>query len=114
MTDKDRIILHKIMNYVQEIIGYVDNMDYKQFVGDRKTIAACAFCIGQIGELAKDISAETQELNPEIAWKSIRGMRNKIVHDYENVDLGVLWGTIRESLPELVRQINQLLGEKRT
>lgn len=34
-----------------------------------------------------------------IPWNSIRGMRNRIVHDYENVDLSVLWGTIKESLP---------------
>lgn len=42
-------------------------------------------------------------------WKSIRGMRNRIIHDYENVDLAVLWGTIKKSLPGLVNQIDQIL-----
>lgn len=114
MNDKDRIILRKIVSYVQEVLGYTQSMSYEQFVNDRKTISACAFCIGQIGELAKDISADLQESYTEIPWKSIRGMRNKIIHDYENVDLAVLWGTIEESLPELVRQIDRfLLAEKK-
>ena len=78
-------------------------------MADKKTISACAFTVSQIGELAKDISAATQEGYSNIPWKSIRGMRNKIVHDYENIDLAVLWGTITKSLPELVNQIGGIL-----
>lgn len=44
-----------------------------------------------------------------IPWKSIKGMRNKIVHDYKNIDFKVLWGTITESLPELSCQLNKIL-----
>ena len=44
-----------------------------------------------------------------IPWKSIKGMRNRIVHDYENVDLSVLWGTIKESLPELKEQLEDII-----
>ena len=44
-----------------------------------------------------------------IPWKSIRGMRNRIVHDYENIDLSVLWGTIKESLPELKDELKDII-----
>lgn len=44
-----------------------------------------------------------------IPWKSIKGMRNRIVHDYENVDLSVLWGTIKESLPELKDKLKDII-----
>ena len=44
-----------------------------------------------------------------IPWNSIRGMRNRIVHDYENVDLSVLWGTIKESLPELKEKLADVI-----
>lgn len=44
-----------------------------------------------------------------IPWNSIRGMRNRIVHDYENVDLSVLWGTIKESLPNLKDQLKDII-----
>ena len=72
-------------------------------------MAACAFVVGQIGELANNISEETRTIHDDIPWRSIRGMRNKIVHDYDNVDMAVLWGTISKSLPELIKQLNDLL-----
>lgn len=109
MTSKDRIILQKISSYIDDVIRYVDGFTFEQFMADKKTISACAFTVSQIGELAKDISISTQEEYPNIPWKSIRGMRNKIVHDYENIDLAVLWGTIVKSLPELMNQIDGIL-----
>ena len=109
MTGKDRIILQKISGYIADVIRYIDGFNFEQFMADKKTISACAFTVSQIGELAKDISAATQEGYSNIPWKSIRGMRNKIVHDYENIDLAVLWGTITKSLPELVNQIGGIL-----
>ena len=45
----------------------------------------------------------------EIPWKSIKGMRNRIVHDYDNVDLSVLWSTIKISLPELKEKMKNII-----
>ena len=110
MTGRDRIILQKTINYANDAVKYISGMDFEQFMDDRKTISACAFCIGQIGELMKEVDPLTQEANPQIPWRSIRGMRNRVIHDYENVDLAVLWGTISKSLPELILQMHQLLA----
>ena len=44
-----------------------------------------------------------------ISWRSIKGMQNKIVHEYENIDLSVLWGTIIKSLPVLKGQIEEMI-----
>jgi len=73
-------------------------------MADKKTLFACAFSVSQIGELAKDISADTQKKHIYIPWTSIRGMKNKIVHDYENIDLAVLWETVTKSLPKLAKK----------
>ena len=110
MIDRDRRILRKINDYIQEAVGYIHGMTFDGFMQDRKTISASAFCIGQIGELAKEISDDTQHANTAIPWNSIRGMRNKIVHDYKNIDFAVLWGTLTESLPELERNIMKILS----
>ncbi|ABI67933.1 MAG: DUF86 domain-containing protein [Syntrophomonas sp.] len=112
MTGKDRIILQKISTYIDDVIQYIDGFSFENFMADKKTISASAFSVSQIGELAKEISRDTQEKHDHIPWKSIRGMRNKIVHDYENIDLAVLWGTITKSLPELARQINAVLYQE--
>ena len=109
MTNKDKIILQKILAYVDEVSQYVKGYNFDSFLEDRKTISACSFIISQIGELSKELSEAIQNDNPNIPWISIRGMRNKIVHDYENIDYMVLWGTIETSLPELKRQLAELI-----
>ena len=112
MQSKERIILQKIINYINEIKEYVGNMESHEFLQDKKTITACAFSVSQIGELVKEISDETQIKYKYIPWQAIKGMRNRIVHDYENIDLAVLWGTIEKSLPELKIKLEKiLLGE---
>ena len=109
MTGKDRIILQKISIYINDVTQYIDGFSFENFKADKKTLSACAFSVSQIGELANEISENTQKMYKNIPWKSIRGMRNKIVHDYENIDLAVLWGTITKSLPELSNQIVSVL-----
>lgn len=112
MKSKDRIIIQKIMTYISDVENFVKDIEVINFLEDRKTITACAFTVSQIGELVKEITEETQEKYKEIPWKSMKGMRNKIVHDYENVDLSVLWGTIKQSLPELKNQLKEILVEE--
>lgn len=111
MKSKDRIILQKIISYINEIEDYINGLTTETFMEDKKTITACAFTVSQIGELAKDVSEDTQEKYSDIPWKAMKGMRNKIVHDYENIDLAVLWGTIRKSLPELKKEIEKIIFE---
>ena len=109
MTSKDKIILQKIIDYIDDISQCVQGFDFNSFLRDKKTMFAGAFAVSQIGELAKEFSDEIQSANADIPWKSMRGMRNRIVHDYEKIDFTVLWGTIETSLPELKQQLTELL-----
>lgn len=109
MKSKDRIIIQKIISYIDDVEQYIEGIDVKNFLDDKKTITACAFTVSQIGELSKEITNEAQNKYKHIPWKSIKGMRNKIVHDYENVDLSVLWGTITKSLPDLKNDLKEIL-----
>ena len=109
MQGKDRIVIQKMISYINEIKEYIGGMTTEDFFKDRKTITACAFSVSQIGELAKDISSETQTIYNNIPWQAIKGMRNKIVHDYENIDLAVLWGTIEKSLSELKTNLEKII-----
>ena len=109
MKSKDRIIIQKIISYIKDVEKYVEGMEAKEFLDDKKTITACAFSVSQIGELVKEITEETMKKYKEIPWNSMKGMRNRIVHDYENVDLSVLWGTIKTSLPELKSELQEII-----
>lgn len=110
MKSKDRIVIQKLIEYTKDIGNYIENLNFETFMNDKKTISACAFTIGQIGELVNNIDFSTQELYPQIPWRGIRGMRNRIVHNYENVDLVVLWSTISKNIPEFKEQLNKILS----
>ena len=109
MRSKDRIIIQKIIGYIDDVEKYTEGMEAKDFLDDKKTITACAFTVSQIVEIVKEIEEDTMKKYSDIPWNSIKGMRNRIVHDYENVDLSVLWGTIKESLPELKEKLKEII-----
>ncbi len=111
MKSKDRIIIQKIINYIEDVEKYIEGLEAVEFLDDKKTITACAFTVSQIGEITKEITEETMKKYSYIPWNSIKGMRNRIVHDYENVDLSVLWGTIKESLPDLQDKLKDIILE---
>lgn len=111
MKDKDKIVIQKIIVYIDDVKEYINNVDAITFLTDKKTLTACAFSVSQIGEITKQISDDVLKKYPNIPWTSMKGMRNRIVHDYENVNLTVLWRTIKESLPELKEQLLNVLNE---
>ena len=111
MTSKDKMVLQKIISYIDDVVDYVKGLDFEAFLQDKKTMTACAFSVSQIGELVNGLTQEVQDESTNIPWRSIRGMRNKIVHDYEKIDFMVLWGTIKTSLPELKNQLEKLLEQ---
>ena len=70
---------------------------------------ACNMCIIQIGELVSRLSEETMEKNRKIPWRAIKAMRNLHAHDYENVDLEIVWNTLTEDIPVLKEQLENMV-----
>jgi uncharacterized protein with HEPN domain len=63
-----------------------------------------------VGEAATRVSPEAQERFPSIPWQQARGMRNRLIHGYDKVELTVLWDTIQVDLPALIAQLREALG----
>ena len=91
MKNKDKLILNKILNYIGEIKDFIKGYTKEQFNNDKKTINACVFNLSQIGELVGKISQEMMEENTQIEWRGLKGLRNRIVHDYDGVNLDMIW-----------------------
>lgn len=75
MKDKDNIILVKILNYIKEIKEFIEGYDYDTFSKDKKTISACVFDLGQIGELVGKISEETIKENPRYRMERFKSIK---------------------------------------
>ena len=108
MKEHERAILEKIKNYAVQAIQFKGDVDFAEFSKDAKTIAACVLNLSQIGELAGRLDAEFIEANAQIPWRKIRGMRNRIVHDYEGIQLNFVWDVLTDDLHELIQNIDKL------
>lgn len=105
MKEHEKIVLQKIKTYAIQAMQFKGKMDFDEFSMDAKTVAACALNLSQIGELAGRLSDSFVESTSHIPWRKIKGMRNKIVHDYEGLRLNIVWDVLVDFLPELVDDI---------
>ena len=108
MKSKDRLILTKILKYIGEIKLFIEGYSHEEFNNDRKTINACVFNLSQIGELVGKVSNELQEEYSNIEWRGIKALRNRIVHDYDGVNLNMVWEFLTTELNELEEQLNKI------
>lgn len=111
MKSKDKLIILKILNYIQEIKSFIEGYSQEQFNQDKKTINACVFNLSQIGELAGKISEELIAENPQIEWRGIKALRNRIVHDYDGVNLNMVWGFLTSEINQLETDLNELCNK---
>ena len=98
---RNDIIVQKPIAHVEKILRYCEGLSYDQFSDDSKLAEACVFNLSQIGELANRVDEAFEQAHPQIPWRYIYGLRNRIVHDYEGVNFLLIWQIIREDLPEL-------------
>jgi uncharacterized protein with HEPN domain len=64
-----------------------------------------------VGEAARRLSPESQDQFPEIPWRLLTGMRNILIHDYDDVDLDVVWDTVQKDLPTLIARIENYVAK---
>jgi uncharacterized protein with HEPN domain len=90
-----------------KIQNYTDGMDYEAFCADSKTVDAVVRNFEIIGEAAGRLPEDFRVNHPEIDWHRLRGFRNRIVHHYFGIDLGIIWQIKVGYLPELIAQLEQ-------
>ena len=106
---KNQKIIHKIINYIDSILKYTKDVNYNEFENNSMMVEACVFNLSQIGELVCKLDEEYIASYSEIPWFKIRGLRNRIVHDYEGVNLNLIWEIISMDIKSLKDQLLMLL-----
>lgn len=105
----ENLYLRDIVDSIQNIEKYTKNLSSKKFSNDRLVIDAVVRNLEIIGEAAKHVSKATKSAHPDVPWKEMTGMRNKVIHEYFGVDVDIVWETVENSLPTLGKSIQKLL-----
>ena len=92
--------LAQIRDTLSKIELFVGTSSEQEFQTDQKTQSAVILPLALIGELAKRVSDETRG-RIDLPWKEIAGFRDRIIHDYYNIDVAIVWKTITDDVPVL-------------
>ena len=98
-----------IYNAANDILSFTDGITKKDLEINKMRLNATLYSIQIIGEATKRLSLEFRKANPEIPWKKMAGMRDKIVHDYNRINLNLIWEVATQEIPKLREQIKILL-----
>ena len=105
----DIVSLRHMLDHSKEALSMVRGKHRLDLNQDRMLELALVRLIEIIGEAAGRVSTEGQRNYPSIPWPQIIGMRNRLVHGYDQVDLNVLWDTIEFDLPPLISELENIL-----
>ena len=92
------------------VMDYVRGASRSDLDQDDRLLSACCYQIAVIGEAVKRVSPTTRSKHPEVPWKDIAGMRDRLIHGYDSVDLDQLWKTATEDVPVLLEQVRAILA----
>src|ERR1035437_1836294 len=104
-----RLLLEDILQCADNILDYTGNLNFEQFISDRKTIDAVIRYFEIIGEASNRLPEEIKDQFISIDWFRLRGFRNRIVHDYLGIDYKIIWNIKESYLPILINEIKRIL-----
>jgi len=105
----DLVLMLDMLLAGQNVLDFTTGMAQDAFFANRMAQSAVIRELQVIGEAARMISEETQAQYPEIAWRQISGMRNRVIHEYFDVKLSVVWDVIQHDIPVLVGQLERIV-----
>jgi|SRR4028118_1248602 Uncharacterized conserved protein len=106
---RDNESLIDIERAIRRILRYTNNISRAELEMNDEKVSAILYQIAVIGEATKRLSQEFRQQHPEIPWRDIAGMRDVLIHKYDQVDFDVIWDVVQSKLPELLTLLEPLL-----
>jgi uncharacterized protein with HEPN domain len=107
MSLRDPLIaLEQMRDHASEAMSLLAGKGRTDLEADRVLSLAVVRLLEILGEAARRVPSETQQMHPSIPWSFIIGMRNRLIHGYDRVDLDIVWSVVVADLPPLVANVN--------
>jgi uncharacterized protein with HEPN domain len=103
------LYLRDILAAIESIQLFIEGMDLESFQSDDKTNSAVMRKLEIIGEAVKQVPDDVRQKSPQIPWKEMAGMRDKLIHFYFGVEYRLVWKAITERLPQVKRDVEMAL-----
>lgn len=103
----DNYYIQKIRKDLEFIVVHMQNVDVEELSANEVLLDSMLFRMIQLSENAKKLSDECKQMHDDIPWNAMYGFRNRIVHDYGNVDLKVVYETLKNDIPELLELLSE-------
>lgn len=108
----DKLLLDDIQEAGTKILRFTQGIDFAAFVQNDEKVDAVIRNFEIIGEAASKLSPELRQTHTQIPWRRITGYRNRLIHEYFGVDLQIVWKVVENELPQLLNDINDILGKE--
>lgn len=106
-----RDFLNDIFNECIYLISRTQNLNYEEFIKNEDLKKAFTRSLEVIGEAVKHIPQNIRKKYPQIPWKTIAGMRDKVIHEYFGVNYERIWTTVKKNIPLLKPQIEKIIRD---
>ena len=107
--DRDLVCILDILGSARAIRSYVEGVARHEFLANTQLQDSVIRRIEIMGEAAGRLSSAFRDRHPEIPWARIRGMRNRMIHGYEEIDMDIVWDTVERHIPHLISQVERLV-----
>ena len=109
MNERDQTRFQDMLNKARRARKFLHGRTRTELETDDLLAYAVVRAIEIVGEAGTQVTAETRKQYPQLPWRNIIGMRNRIIHDYGAIDLNIVWEVVNRNLPELITQLEQIL-----
>ncbi|MEO5888440.1 MAG: DUF86 domain-containing protein [Anaerolineales bacterium] len=109
MKKDDTVYLRHILDAIELVEDYTKGMSENDFLSNSMAHDAVVRQIEIIGEAARNISDEFQEKHSSLPWAKMTGIRNKVIHEYFNINYSIVWDTVQDDLPLLKKSVKKIL-----
>lgn len=110
-NEEDRNRLIHILQAAKEAVGYASGRTRQDLDSDRQLVHSLVRCIEIAGEAAARISQQCKNETPQIQWDDMIGMRNRLIHAYFDINLNIVWRTVKDELPKLIEEVETIIEE---